>query len=411
MVNDQDMPEDLALAVVPLVGRLVETGEAWEPYRLLDAAGVTVESVSEFFRELQAMGRSSATARSYGMDLLRWFRFLWATGVPWDRATRIDARDFSRWLQITGRSPRRHWRRQDDSAPEPAAPLAGSTAYAVSVRAHSESVLRGFYDFHRDRGSGPILNPFPLDRSRRSRAHAHHNPMEPHRNERVGLYRPAVPSRIPRSIPDTEFNEIFARLPSHRDRALVAFYVSTGARASELLSVTQGGADPGRQLITVVRKGSGDAQQLPASTDAFVWLRLYQLEMDGVIPPGRRQPLWWTLRRPARPLTYHAVHRMFQRVNVRAGTAATLHSLRHTAAYRMAEDPSLPLTDVQLVLGHAQLSTTQIYLTPRKEDVIRRLLAHHAEQSQRAAARVVPPTAPGYRPETMEVLFGKDISR
>jgi site-specific recombinase XerD len=235
--------------------------------------------------------------------------------------------------------------------------------------------------------------------------------MEPHRNERVGLYRPAVPSRIPRSIPDTEFNEIFARLPSHRDRALVAFYVSTGARASELLSVTQGGADPGRQLITVVRKGSGDAQQLPASTDAFVWLRLYQLEMDGVIPPGRRQPLWWTLRRPARPLTYHAVHRMFERVNVRAGTAATLHSLRHTAAYRMAEDPTLPLTDVQLVLGHAQLSTTQIYLTPRKEDVIRRLLAHHAEQSQRAAARVLPPTAPGYRPETMEVLFGKDISR
>jgi site-specific recombinase XerD len=235
--------------------------------------------------------------------------------------------------------------------------------------------------------------------------------MEPHQKERVGLYRPVVPSRIPRSVPDAEFNEIFARLPSHRDRALVAFYVSTGARASELLSVTQGGADPGRQLITVVRKGSGDAQQLPASTDAFVWLRLYQLEMDGVIPPGRRQPLWWTLRRPARPLTYHAVHRMFERVNARAGTAATLHSLRHTAAYRMAEDPALPLTDVQLVLGHAQLSTTQIYLTPRKEDVIRRLLAHHAEQSQRAAARVVPPVAPGYRPETMEVLFGKDISR
>ena len=52
-------------------------------------------------------------------------------------------------------------------------------------------------------------------------------------------------------------------------------------------------------------------------------------------------------------------------------TTATLHSLRHTAAYRMAQDPALPLTDVQAVLGHAQLTTTQIYLTPRKEDVIR----------------------------------------
>jgi integrase len=96
-------------------------------------------------------------------------------------------------------------------------------------------VLRCFYDFHLAAGDGPILNPFPLDRSRRGRrAHAHHNPMEPFRHERTGLYRPRVPLRIPRSITDEEFNEIFAKLPSHRDRALVAFYVSTGARASEL---------------------------------------------------------------------------------------------------------------------------------------------------------------------------------
>jgi hypothetical protein len=64
------------------------------------------------------------------------------------------------------------------------------------------------------------------------------------------------------------------------------------------------------------------------------------------------------------------------------------------------------LTDVQLVLGHAQLSTTQIYLTPRKEDVIRRLLAHHADQTRRATLRALPAPAPGYRPETLEVLFG-----
>ena len=118
-------------------------------------------------------------------------------------------------------------------------------AYAPSVRAHAETVLRGFYDYHLEAGTGPLVNPFPLDWSRRgARAHAHHNPMEPHRNERSGRYRPRLADRIPRAVPDAEFNEIFARLPSHRDRALVAFYVSTGARASELLSATQGGADP-----------------------------------------------------------------------------------------------------------------------------------------------------------------------
>ena len=264
-----------------------------------------------------------------------------------------------------------------------------------------------FYDFHLAVGSGPLINPFPLERSRGGgRAHAHHNPMEPYRHERGGLYRPRVPARVPRSIPDEDFNEIFTRLPSNRDRALVAFYVSTGARASELLSATVGGVDPGRQLITVVRKGTRELQQVPASSDAFVWLRLYQVEMQELIPAARRSPLWWTLRRPVRPLTYHGVHRMFERVNRRAGTTATLHALRHTAAYRMAEDPALPLTDVQHVLGHAQLSTTQIYLTPRKEEVIRRVLAHHAEAVRQAEARARPAPANGYRPETLNVLFG-----
>src|SRR3989442_8506578 len=97
---------------------------------------------------------------------------------------------------------------------------------------------------------------------------------------------------------------------------------------------------------------------------------------------------------------------MSERSIAGADSAATLHSLRHTAAYRMAEDPSLPLTDVQLVLGHAQLTTTQIYLTPRKEDVIRRVLAHHAEQVRQARERARPAPAPGDRPETLSLLFG-----
>ncbi|MEW1818875.1 tyrosine-type recombinase/integrase, partial [Streptomyces diastaticus] len=353
----------MAALSVPLVGELVAMDDPWEPYRLVDLASEPVEGARAFLRELQGAGRSAATARSYGMDMLRWFRFLWAIEVPWDRASRIEARDFSRWLQVAGQPRRPHWRRPSEAGRW----VAGGKPYAPSVRAHSETVLRTFYDFHRDVGTGPVLNPFPLDRARHGRrAHAHRNPMDPARNERAGLYRPRVPKRVPRSVPDEEFNEIFVRLPSHRDRALVAFYVSTGARASELLSTWQAGADPGRQLISVVRKGTGEVQELPASADAFVWLRLYQLEMDDAIPRGRRLPLWWTLRSPSRPLTYHAVHRMFERANAKAGTSATLHALRHTAAYRMSEDPSLPLTDVQFVLGHAQLTTTQHYLNPRE---------------------------------------------
>jgi integrase len=316
-------------------------------------------------------------------------------------ATRAEARDFSRWMQVAGKLARLHWR-SAGQAPQPAA----GAAYAPSVRAHSETVLRCFYDFHLEAGTGPIVNPFPLDRSRRGgRAHAHHNPMEPFRDERAGLYRPVVPARVPRSVPDEEFNEIFARLGSNRDRALVAFWVSTGARASELLSATCSGADPAQQLIAVIRKGSRAIQQLPASPDAFVWLLLYQQDVHALVPTGPDDPLWWTLRRPFRPLSYDSARKMFERASAAVGSGWTLHSLRHTAAYRLARDPDMPITDVQWILGHASLTTTQIYVVPTAEDVIEAALAHHRRQAE--PRPVLPEPAPGYRPESLDVLFGK----
>ena len=419
VIKSEENARDLASLVVPCAGRLVSTGDDVEPYRLLDADGELVEPVAVFLRELLAAGRSTTTLRSYGMDLLRWWRFLREVDVAWDRATRLEARDFSCWIQVTVKQRRLASDRGNAEAAKVSvagAPNAvtGKPAlgdrYAPATVAHSETVLRGFYDFHRDAGTGPILNPFPLDPARRSRrAHAHHNPMDGWARERVGRYRPKVPQRVPRAIPDQRFNELFAALPSNRDRALVAFWISTGVRASELLGVRQCDIDPGQQLITVVRKGTRAVQQVPASADAFVWLRLYQEELHGQVLRGRTQPVWWTLRRPRRPLNYHAAHRMFERANAALGSDWTLHDLRHSAAARMARDPHLTLSDVQLVMGHAHLSTTEVYLTPSKDEVIAGVLAHHARAAEQPDKPAPPPPAPGYDPQALSVLFGRTL--
>ncbi|OHV63077.1 MULTISPECIES: site-specific integrase [unclassified Pseudofrankia] len=374
MINEGEVPRDLARLVVPLLGGLESTGDLFAPYRLVDGDGRPVAPVAAFFAELAACGRPATTQRSYGMDLLRWFRFLWAVGVDWDQATRVEARDFVRWLQVTVKPARPHWRDPSGDPPSRDRAAAGRVnavtgkpsrgdRYEASTVAHCESVLRGFYDFHLEAGTGPMLNPFPLARhARPGRAHAHHNPMEPFDRGRRGRYRPKVVTRAPRSIPDDRFDALFARLGSHRDRALVAFWVSTGARASELLGATVGDVDPGQQLITVMRKGTRVLQPLPAAPNAFVWLRLYQAQLFGLVPAGRDEPLWRTLRRPLRPLGYDATRAMFTRANAGLDANWTLHDLRHTAAYRMARDPGMPLTDIQWVLGHAHLSTTQRYL-------------------------------------------------
>lgn len=418
-------PEKLA---VPLVGRLHETGDAAEPYQLLDPDGEPVGEVAWYFAELLAENKPMTTLRSYGMDLLRWYRFLWAVEVLWDRAARADARDFTRWLQVADKPVRVHWRRQREgstsgeatpSLPKPGRPAPGSPnpitgkstpglKYALNTWAHSETVLRTFYERHLENGTGPIMNPFPLVRSRRAgRANAHHNPMEPFRNERKGRYRPTVPSRIPRRIPDELFNALFAALKYNRDRALLAFWVSTGVRADELLTSKQKDPLPGQQVIGVIRKGTRDYQQVPASPDAFVWLRLAQEEAwrKGV-PRGLSKPLWWTLRRPWRPLEYHAARAMFDSANDLLGSNWTLHDLRHTASFRMANDPHMSLTDVQWVLAHAHLSTTELYLTPSPEEVIENVRAHHARQARRQLEPEPQVPAPGYAPESLRVLFG-----
>ncbi len=83
---------DLSVLVVPQAGALVKTGNPYEPFRVIGEDGSVSPPVTAFFRDLLAAGRSEATVRSYGMDLLRWLRFLDAAGVPWDQATRIEAR-------------------------------------------------------------------------------------------------------------------------------------------------------------------------------------------------------------------------------------------------------------------------------------------------------------------------------
>ena|SRR5271166_1178195 len=169
------------------------------------------------FRSPSGGGAAELTVRSYGMDLLRWFRFLWASGVAWDRAGRSEARDFCRWLQLAGKPVRPHWRERSRPEMGAAVPVAGEV-YAPSCGRIARRCCAAFMTSTwrraparwstRSRWTGPGGG---------GRAHAHRNPMEPYHLERSGMYRPAVPSRIPRSVPDEDFNEIFAALHSHRD--------------------------------------------------------------------------------------------------------------------------------------------------------------------------------------------------
>jgi integrase len=135
-------------------------------------------------------------------------------------------------------------------------------------------------------------------------------------------------------MPEERWRDLFMRLRSNRDRALLALAVSNGARAGELLAIRAADVDWGNQLVRVYRKGTGAAQWLPASPDAFTWLRLYLADLGVPLEPDGL--VWRTLRRRDRgkglrqqPMNYEALRAVFRRVNALLGSNWSMHDLRH----------------------------------------------------------------------------------
>jgi len=355
--------------------------------------------VSAFLRDLMLGDVSPLTCRSYAFDLLRWHRLLWCLGTGWEKATEADVATLVGWLR-TARNPQRE-RTRPGSAPAGSVNLKTGkpslrTGYAPATINHALTVVHGFYSFHGRFSDGPVINPVPVSVQRRQ-VLAHRSPLEPVPFVRRARLRQKVPWQAPRAVPDALWDELFAAMGCDRDRALLEFYVSSGARASELLGLTVEDVDWGGQLIYVVSKGTRIRQPVPASPDAFGYLGRY-LAAEGLPSPG--EPVWRTRRGESRPMTYWAMRRVLQRANDQLGTNWTLHDARHTAATRMAGDERLTLAEVQTILRHAHLDTTGHYLTARIEDMHDKLQEHYTRPRPQRSYPA------GYDPEDIKAVFG-----
>jgi integrase/recombinase XerD len=408
-----DVERDIGSIVIPRWGKVVPAVGV-VPWLLVDPDGVPVEPVRRFLADFVARDNSPGSVRSYAYGLLRWWRWLHTVGVEWDKATPAEVRDLVLWLRQAAK-PRRAARTVSAATAGTVNPVTRKRhlgdGYEPRTVRHSNAVVRSFYQFWiEDVGVGPLINPVQLDRRAR-RPNVHHNPLELFRPEGKIRYNPKVPKRRPREMPEERWRDLFAGLRSNRDRAILALAVSNGARAGELLGMRGADLDWGDQLVRVYRKGTGAAQWLPASPEAFIWLRLYLADLG--VPVELGDLVWQTLRRRNRgdglrrqPLGYEALRGVFRRVNALLGSNWSMHDLRHTAALRMARDEGLTLRDVQVILGHAHLSiTADIYLVEDEAEVVRRVAGHLAERSSGKAAPAAEQVVHGYEAADLAVLL------
>lgn len=387
------------LVDLPRIGEVVETFVLHPAITVADPLGVAVEPVEAFLRDLSLGDARPLTCRSYAFDLLRWCRVLWALGVPWEQATTAEIEVLVGWMRAA-KNPQRQ--RHSGASGQPGAVNSRTgkpnlaAGYAPRTINHALSVVGRFYAFHARFGRGPVANPVPAASGRRELL-SHRTPLEPAPVARRAPLRQQVPQQTPRAIPDHEWDALFAALGCDRDRALLEAYVSSGARASEVLGMSLEDVDWSRQLFYVVSKGSRLRQPVPVSPAGLRYLVAY-LADAGLPAPG--EPLWRARRGAVRRLTYPAMRRVLQRANAALGTNWTLHDLRHTAATRLANDPALTLQEVRAILRHANINTTGIYTAVRVEDLFDKLQQHFT--APRPARRL----APGYDSADVAVVFG-----
>jgi len=147
-----------------------------------------------------------------------------------------------------------------------------------------------------------------------------------------------------------------------RDRALIELIYATGMRVSELVALRPPDINLDASYLTCT--GKGDKQRIvPIGDEAARWVRQYAREARPVLLGKRRSPRLFVNARGGGPgLTRVGFWKILKGYARQGGITDTLspHMLRHSFATHLLERGA-DLRAIQMMLGHADLSTTQIY--------------------------------------------------
>jgi integrase/recombinase XerD len=260
-------------------------------------------------------GLSARTVHAYARDLARWCDFVVAAGVPGPRD--VTPRQLREWVYS----------------------LKDAGLAATSIR-RAQSALRTYYAFLLADGA---VSVDPTDR----------------------LESPRVDRRLPDFLTLDEVTRLLdAPDPTHplywRDRAILELLYASGVRVSELVELPLAALDLAEGLLTIFGKGSKE-RLVPVGDPARRALERYLREVRARLDRGEGAGRVF-LNARGRPLRREAVWTLVAASARRAGIAKKVspHTLRHTFATHLIEGGA-DLAAVQELLGHADISTTQIY--------------------------------------------------
>ena len=255
------------------------------------------------------------TLDNYGRDLQRLARFAAGRNIPIQKLDRPGLETLVRGMMNEGLSPR-------------------SVARAVAA-------IRGFYRF--------IVLAQHIDI----------NPSD-------DLQAPRAWPALPKFLSEGDVKRLIdqpdpATLRGLRDRALIELLYATGMRVSELIRIRASDLNLDAGYLTCMGKGSKQ-RIVPLGAQAATWVTRYIREGRPALLGRKASPWLFVNVRQGRGLSRVGFWKILKAYGRQAGLPGSLspHVLRHSFATHLLEHGA-DLRAIQMMLGHADLSTTQIY--------------------------------------------------
>ena len=279
--------------------------------RAIDSPALTIDTYLTYLRDVRRM--SANTMESYARDLAALAAFAEKRGRAAADLDRHDLDAFVRSLRASGLSPR-------------------STARAVAC-------VRGFFKF------------VAVEQKQEASA-------------ADDLQAPRAWPALPKFLDLDEVDRLLAQpdvstARGVRDQALISVLYATGLRVSELISLKLPNLHLDDGYLTCVGKGEKE-RIVPIGQEATDWVRRYMSEARPQLV--RKSSPWLFVNIRGGPLSRVGFWKLLKEYGVKAGISRSIspHVLRHSFATHLL-DRGADLRAIQMMLGHADLSTTQIY--------------------------------------------------
>jgi len=192
---------------------------------------------------------------------------------------------------------------------------------------------------------------------------------------------PKLPRGLPKSLTEEDVESLLTapradKALGLRDKAMLETLYASGLRVSELVTLKLGQVSQDMGVVRVVGKGSKE-RLVPLGEEAIAWIRQYLKEARPELLGGRAaDDLFVTVRGSA--MTRQMFWHLLRRYAAQAGLKKPIspHTLRHAFATHLLNHGA-DLRVVQLLLGHSDISTTQIYTHVARERLKQLHAKHH----------------------------------